>query len=224
MSNSVLRNNRETPLKFARVIHTLAAKQNNADAQYALGKMYAAGDGVKKSRDRAFEYFKMAAEQKHAEAAFEAAKATDNESRAFELYTEAAAAGIPGAQYALGKMFATGKSVPVDFDKSSKYYQAAAEQGDLKSQLALLKMYFRIHHKTTLEDVGPLMSFPLPEPYEIFKYAQNAAEKSDPLGQYYLGLCYTKGIGVEIDPAKAMAALESASGAHKDVNTPISSR
>ena len=211
----------EEALKWYR----LAAKQNNAAAQYALGKMYAAGDGVKKSRDRAFEYFNMAAEQKHPEAAFEVAKATDNESRAFELYTAAAAAGVPGAQYALGKMFATGKSVPVDFEKSSKYYQAAAEQGDLKSQIALLKIYFRIHHKTTLEDIGPLGSFPLPEPYDIFKYAQNAAEKSDPLGQYYLGLCYTKGIGVEIDSAKAMAALENASGANKDASgTPISSR
>lgn len=210
----------EEALKWYR----LAAKQNNADAQYALGKMYAAGDGVKKSRDRAFEYFNMAAEQKHPEAAFEVAKATENENKAFELYTAAASGGVPGAQYALGNMFATGKSVPVDFAKASKYYQAAAEQGDLKSQLALLKMYFRIHHKTMLEDVGPLRSFPLPEPYEIFKYAQNAAEKSDPLGQYYLGLCYTEGIGVEIDPTKAMAALENASGSNKDVSTPMSSR
>ena len=228
LSGTGAEKNREAALKWYR----LAAKQNNADAQYALGKMYAAGDGVKKSRDRAFEYFNMAAEQKHPEAAFEVAKATGNEdsAKACDLYTVAAAAGVPEAQYALGKMFATGipgdcsKYVPVDFDKSSKYYQAAAEQGDLKSQLALLKIYFRRHHKTVLEDVGPLRSFPLPEPYDIFKYAQNAAEKSDPLGHYYLGLCYTKGIGVEIDSAKAMAALENASGAHKDVNTPISSR
>ena len=212
----------EEALKWYR----MAAKQNNADAQYTLGKMYAAGDGVKKSRDRAFEYFNMAAEQKHPEAAFEVAKFLENgnSAKAFEFYTTAAAAGVPGAQYALGKMFATGKSVPVDFEKSSKYYQAAAEQGDLNSQLTLLKMFFRIHNRLDVEDIQPLMSFPLPEPYAIFKYAQNAAEKSDPLGHYYLGLCYTKGIGVEIDPAKAMAALENASGANKDASTPISSR
>ena len=56
------------------------------------------------------------------------------------------------------------------------------------------------------------MAFPRPAPGDIFKYAQNAAENSEPLGQYYLGLCYSNGIGVEKNPSEAIAWLGKASG------------
>jgi len=192
--------------------YRLAAKQNNADAQYALGKMLAEGIGGKRDKDGACEYFKKAAEQKHPEAAFEVAKIYESGDKAVAFYTEAAEGGVAGAQYALGKMFAAGKSVPVDLVKSSKYYRAAADQGDLKAQLTLLKIFFRIHNRTDVEDVQALMAFPRPAPGDIFKYAQNAAENSEPLGQYYLGLCYSNGIGVEKNPSEAIAWLGKASG------------
>ena len=193
--------------------YKLSANQNNAAAQYALGKMYATGDAVKKSSDRAFEYFKKAADQKHPAAIFEVAKYSKNDGKAVELYMKAAESGESEAQYALGKMFATGRGVPVDFTKSSQYYRAAADQGDLKSQLVILKMFFRIHNRTDADGLQGLKPYASTDSSDIFRFAKTAAEKAGPLGQYYLGMCYSDGIGVEKNPAEALVWLGKASGA-----------
>ena len=45
-----------------------AAEQGNADAQYALGRMYYNGEGVPRDEAEAVHWFRMAAELGHAEA------------------------------------------------------------------------------------------------------------------------------------------------------------
>lgn len=56
--------------RFADALKDLkpAAAHGDADAEYTLGKMYAAGTGVKKDPDKATEYFRKAAVQGHAKA------------------------------------------------------------------------------------------------------------------------------------------------------------
>ena len=50
---------------------TIKAKVGNADAQYKLGALYANGDGVELSADKAMYWFEKAADQNHVEALFD---------------------------------------------------------------------------------------------------------------------------------------------------------
>jgi len=154
-----------------------------------LGKMLAEGIGVKRDRGSAFEQFKKAAEQKHPKQPRGVAKIYENGEQAVAFYTEAAEGGVPGAQYARWeRRLPPENPVPVDLVKSSKYYRAAADQGDLKAQITLLKIFFRHPQSNRCRRCAGADGVPAPAPADIFKYAQNAAEKSEPLGQYYLGM------------------------------------
>ena len=52
---------------------TRRANNGDADAPYTLAMMYREGDGVPRDRDKAFLWFRMAAERGHAEGALQAA-------------------------------------------------------------------------------------------------------------------------------------------------------
>jgi len=192
--------------------YQLAANQNHKDALYELGKMYAAGNGVNQNKRLALENYKNAASQKHPKAMLEAAKLYEYEDKAksLELYKEAAACGVVEAQCALGKMFATGRGVPVDFAQSADYYSAAANQGDLNAQLVLLKAFFRLHNRADVRSLQDMEPYGNTDPADIFKYAVNSASEAGHLGQYYLGMCYSDGIGVEKNAAEAAVHLDKA--------------
>ena len=84
------------------------AEQGTAEAQYALGVMYAFGEGVLKDDAEAVKWFRLAAEQ-----------------------------GVASAQYTLGRMYATGRSVLKADAEAVKWYRLAAEQGPADAQYAL---------------------------------------------------------------------------------------
>ena len=78
-----------------------AAGQGDADAQYALGAMYAKGDGV--ARD---------------------------DTQAAEWYRKAAGQGVAWAQATLGFMYHLGQGVAQDYVQAHMWYNLAAAQGD----------------------------------------------------------------------------------------------
>lgn len=81
-----------------------AARQNNADAQFHLGSMYAYG----------------LVERGHGE---------DHDRQAAQWYFEAARQGHAEAQYSLGILFLTGKGVVQSPQEAHKWFRRAAEQG-----------------------------------------------------------------------------------------------
>ena len=84
------------------------AEQGIAEAQYALGVMYAFGEGVLKDDAEAVKWFRLAAEQ-----------------------------GVASAQYTLGVMYAKGEVVLKDDAEAVRWYRLAAEQGQAEAQYAL---------------------------------------------------------------------------------------
>ncbi len=88
------------------------AEQGDPKAQYALGFMYANGEGVPKNDAEAVKWFRKAAEQ-----------------------------GDPNAQDALGLMYANGEGVPKNDVEAAKWLRKAAEQGDPEAQYNLGAMY-----------------------------------------------------------------------------------
>ncbi|MCB1746041.1 MAG: sel1 repeat family protein [Gammaproteobacteria bacterium] len=92
--------------KFDEALQTfvpLAESQDHAYAQYFLGRMYAAGQGVEQDDAKAAEWYRKAAEK-----------------------------GVGDAQYRLGDMYENGVGVPADMEYAYGWYSVAAHLGNAK--------------------------------------------------------------------------------------------
>jgi TPR repeat protein len=142
-----------------------AAEQGHAMAQWKLGRMYAAGDGVPRSDLRAFDYFSRIADT-HAEdspnlpqARFVAnafvqlgnyyLKGIPNSDvkadpdRAREMYTYAASYfGDADAQYSLARLYLEGIGAPRDTRQAVRWLSLSANKGQARAQAVLGNVLF----------------------------------------------------------------------------------
>lgn len=162
-----------------------SAKLGNANAQYALGKLWletGTGDPA-----RAVAWIRKAAEAKNAAAQYSLAKLyRDGEhverdvAKAVELFTLAAEQKNEYAAYALGRMYLAGEELPKDVDAAVRWLSISAEQNNPFAQYALGKLYL------TGEDV----------PKDIAKAIDlltKSAEQKNEFAQYALGKLYLTG-------------------------------
>lgn len=143
-----------------------AAEQGHAMAQWKLGRMYAAGDGVPRSDLRAFDYFSRIADT-HAEdnpnmpqARFVAnafvqlghyyLKGIPNsdvkvdQDRAREMYTYAASYfGDADAQYSLGRLYLDGVGTARDSRQAVRWLSLSANKGQSRAQAVLGNVLFK---------------------------------------------------------------------------------
>lgn len=91
--------------KFRRRLKWWAA-QGYIDAQYSLGSMYEAGDGIPTDARLAAHWYHKAAQNGHCD-----------------------------AQYSLGECYFKGYGVPVNLREARKWYQRAANQGDVDAEM-----------------------------------------------------------------------------------------
>lgn len=105
-----------------------AAKQNNADALYALGVMSVTGRGVPRSDAAAFDYMWRAAE-----------------------------AGLPDAQYDLALMYADGKGTVKNSEAATKWAQKAENQGCRKALPLLGRLMLESADYQAREDALAMM-------------------------------------------------------------------
>ena len=143
-----------------------AADQGYALAQWKLGRMYAAGDGVPRNQLRAFQYFSRIANT-HAEdsphlpqARFVAnaflqlghyylegipnTEVKSDPARAREMYTYAASYfGDADAQYALARLLLDGSSGVKDPRQALRWLNLAATKGQARAQALLGHLIFK---------------------------------------------------------------------------------
>ena len=117
--------------------YKLAAEQGHDVAQYNLGNMYENGKGVEQSYAKAAEWYCKAAEQGNHEAQRQLGYLYDvglgvelNKKRAAELYRKAGYVN-PGLMYETER----------NYEKAIEWYFRAAEQGDVRAQFSLGRMY-----------------------------------------------------------------------------------
>lgn len=123
--------------KVAIEIFQPLADRGNAEAQFAIGSMYAAGVGFKKNSWIAVTWFGMAARQGHLEAQITLAEKylsgtnglTQNFTAAAGWYRKAAGRGAAKAQYRLGQLYAEGRGVKRNFVAAHVWFNLAAAQG-----------------------------------------------------------------------------------------------
>lgn len=143
-----------------------AASSGHPIAQWKLGRMYAEGDGVKQSDQRAFEYFRTIADAYADEApgtprarfvsnAFVAlggyyldgipnSAIRPDPDRAREMFTYAASYfGDADAQYQLGRMYVEGSGGVKDVRQAARWLQLAATKGQYQAQALLGAILFK---------------------------------------------------------------------------------
>ncbi len=124
------------------------ADKGEPEAEYALGVLYANGQGVPKDDAIAFSWYVKAAEAGYADAQYNVAIAYYNGQgvpqdylRAFSWFLKAGDQGLVVAEYDLGVMYFQGRGVPQDYASAMSWFQKAADRGNPSAQYNLGLMY-----------------------------------------------------------------------------------
>src|SRR5260370_18661598 len=133
--------------KTLRLIRPLA-NDGDAAAQYNLGLLYMAGQGVQQDSAAAALWFRKAAEQGYALAQSNLGTlylygigVAPDDAEAVMWFRKAADQGDAIAEFLLGNQYANGKGVLQDYSDAMIWFQRAAEQGHSVAKLYLGVMY-----------------------------------------------------------------------------------
>lgn len=184
--------------KFA--IMKTQAESGDATAQFDLGNHYSSGVGVPKDYAIAADWYRKAALQGHAKAAynlgnrsyFGVADVPQSYTEAFKWFKISAEKGNCRAQYRLGEMYEKGQGLDKDPIAAFLWHRKAAEQGFPHSQLALAIMY--ANGTGTPKDYTAAM-----------KWYLLAADAGLAVAHNNIGDMYENGQGVEKDLVEAYA-------------------
>ena len=119
------------------------AEQGDRWAQFRLGNMYFAGDGVPANYLEGLKWLSKAADQGDDFAQFmlgyryeNGESVPQNDAEAVKWYRKAAEQGDRASQFRLGNMYANGKGVPESTVQAYKWYNLAAAQGNAAAKSA----------------------------------------------------------------------------------------
>lgn len=120
-----------------------AAERGLPAAQYLLATRYAGGIAVAKDDRLALAWFVRAADQGHTKAIFKLGQMLGNAHPQAQLacIREAADAGLPEAQHALGLSFVSGQGQGQDLRLAFLWYEKSARQGFAPAQYALACLF-----------------------------------------------------------------------------------
>ena len=184
------------------------------DTAYAEGERYFNGWGVPQDFVKAMEWYRIAAEQGHADgqvclgALYAGGNGVPQDHvQAAEWYRKAAEQGSSQGEVYLGLLYDTGQGVPEDHVQAAEWYRKAAEQGDTGGQFFLGGMY--------RDGRGVPRN-----PQRAAFWYRMAAEQGCANAQHALGQMYVKGRGVLRDYSQAIEwykkAAEQGNNAAKD--------
>lgn len=176
------------------------ATDSSAGAQYSRGLDSWRIDDYAE----ALKWFRLAAEQGHADAQFflgymydHGQGVPENDAEAVNWYRLAAEQGIPEAQFNLGLMYEKGQGVQQSSTLALKWFRQAADGNDVDAQVIVGRMYRRGDGVT--QDYA-----------EAVKWFRLAAEQGDAVAQYVLGVMLDAGQGVTQDFVEAAKWYRSA--------------
>lgn len=112
-------------------LYSRAAQSGYAPAQNALGTCYYEGRGVEKNIEKAFEWYRKAAEQGLSQAQYNLARLFERHYKtlAFIWMKKASEQSNPQALYKVGEYYEYGRGVKRNYDMAKKHYLKAEEKG-----------------------------------------------------------------------------------------------
>lgn len=156
-----------------------------------LGDMYAEGNGVAKNEKKALDYYKKAAKKDNLEGVFKLGNAyyygigtKEKKSKGWDLLEKAADKGYMPAEKKVAQIFyANDGYIYQNYEKAVRYFEKAANNGDMESQKKVGNFYLYGDH--------------VAKDYEkAFHYIEMAAKQGDPVAQYELAGMYYYGNGI----------------------------
>jgi len=133
----------ETNFEKGVILTKLASDQGNQNAQYSLGGLYYAIEGIQDFQE-AMRFFKLAADQGHQDAQhmvgcmyYNGEGVTQDFQEAMRLWKLSAIQGHQYAQYNLGDMYHEGKGVIQDLQEALRLFKLSAAQGNQYAQSML---------------------------------------------------------------------------------------
>ena len=138
------------------------AEEGDASAQYRLGFMYDAGQGVPQDFREVVRWYRAAAEQGHVSAQFNLGflyfmgeAIPQDYKEAFRWYRASAVQGNSKAQNSLGAMYRAGRGVPQDYVQAHLWFYLAAANSELDQERKLwAKNRDSIAKKMTSEQIA----------------------------------------------------------------------
>jgi hypothetical protein len=123
-----------------------AANLEYAPAQHSLGDCYYYGKGVEKNIEKAFEWYKKAADQGLIEAQYDLGSCFryNHKELEFVWMKKAAEQSHPEALYRVGECYEAGRGVVQDYDLAKQYYAKAEVKGFAAASKKTTKKYWRV--------------------------------------------------------------------------------
>ena len=173
------------------------AEKGDAKSQFALGRIFDVGRGVKQDYAEAFRWYLKAAEQEHPLAQHMVGEmyrlgqgVAQSDAEAAKWFRRGAENGESSAQNNLGVIYEYGQGGAQDFSQAVKWYRKSAEQGNSGGQSNLGAMYK--YGKGVPQDFS-----------EAVKWYQRAASQDYGKAQTNLGVMYATGKGVRLSNIEA---------------------
>ncbi len=179
---------------------SLSAEQGNTDAEFCVGYMLelGIGTGEEANYNKAFEFYKRAAEKDHPTALcflgdfyYYGIGCEEDIEKAVQYYTASAEKESPLGQYCLGYLYEMGNGVEQDINKAIELYTASADAGYGAGQSNLAYLY--LTGKGVEQDYN-----------KAFELYSKSAEQATPAAFYGLGYLYQYGCGVTADKEQAL--------------------
>lgn len=202
----------------ALIFYREQAALNNSEAEFMLGRMYHAGEGVKPQHSQAITWYRRAADQGYGPAQMALATLLFDDQKyadASTYYESAAMDGNSEAKFKLGKIYKEGLGVSPNFSRAFSYFSQAADANHSGAQFELGKMYHsgqgvdldantaRALIKRSAENgYGPAQLMMVLEnsdtasPEQLAKWNKSAADQGIKEAQNNIGNAYRDGIGV----------------------------
>ena len=188
-----------TPQDMVAKLEELMEKGNYA-ACFDLGQLYYLGDkGVQKDIHRAMSYFKEAADNGIAMAAYQMGRIYEtgcaeylpaDQLQSFKWYARAANDGLPEAENNLGSCYFFGRGVDVDYEKAFLLYKSSAEKGNNEAEMNVGICY--------AAGKGVKQDYAL-----AYTWWKKAAEQGHVKAMVNLATCYEMGVGTIQDVSEA---------------------
>ena len=178
------------------------AKSGSKYAMNYVGYCYDNGIAVKKDISKAFYWFKKAVKKENPMAYYNYALLCEKNKlgspkEIVKYYTKAVENKVDYAYYALGHLYAYGKYVLVNLDKSFELFNLAIENGDAQGYLGIADLCIR---ETKYKNYSKALDC----------YLKYLEVKSNPKIENTVGEYYLKGIGTKKDIDKAIIYFKKA--------------
>jgi TPR repeat protein len=126
----------------------ISSNGQNNQAMFAIGVMYANGDGVKKDKNKSKYWFKKSALNGNINACNKLGNIyalKKDYKKSFKWFEKSAKKGDSQASYNLGYFYTGGLGVKMDLKKSLYWYEKSSIAGNIDAQLNLGFMYIAGH-------------------------------------------------------------------------------